>query len=134
MAAGFRAQSRADGAAVAHRRGRRPTADSLITPPANISCRPRWLGSGAPGAGLSDSGEIGRRDPAVQVPADGAGRLVVPPVDVLTIANELRCEGRPNVARIPRPGHPVPLTYHVRLEEPGVLAREDFLGDARPSI
>src|ERR1700731_2853161 len=51
------------------------------------------LGSATLGAGLSDGGEIGRRDPRFQVPADGAGRLVVPPVDVLTIANELRREG-----------------------------------------
>src|SRR5207247_6070987 len=48
--------------------------------------------------------------------------------------NELRGDGRPRVGRIPRPAYAVYLTYDARLEQPGVLTREDFFGDARPRI
>ena len=86
------------------------------------------------GPRLRDDREVGSRDPHFQVSADGNRCLVIPPLDVLAVSNELRLEGRSHVAPIVRPGHPIPLTYRPRVEQPRVLPREDLLGDAQERI
>src|SRR5438105_3965085 len=103
---------------------------SVITS-ASISACPAL---GVAGSCLSDDREVGSCDPHFQIPADGNRCLVIPPLDELAVSHELLLECRSHVAPFVRPGHPVPLTYRPRVEQPRVLPREDLLGDARECI